>query len=58
MLSCARVCTLVQLVMEQEARVSSFKTELQKTQDMLQANVNKDLERQQSFLEKTRQEVK
>jgi hypothetical protein len=44
--------------MEQEARVAGFKTELSKAQDMVQANVNKDLERQQSYLDKMRTEVR
>jgi hypothetical protein len=33
--------------MEQEGRVSGIRTELTKAQDVVQANVTKDLERQQ-----------
>lgn len=35
-------------------RISTFKNELQKTQDVLASNVAKDLERQQTFLDKMR----
>ncbi|MEW5309028.1 MAG: hypothetical protein WDW38_000941 [Sanguina aurantia] len=50
--------TLDRITLEQEASIVGFKTELSKSQDMHIANVNKDLERQQSFLDKTRAEVK
>ncbi|KAG2490117.1 hypothetical protein HYH03_011423 [Edaphochlamys debaryana] len=46
------------IILEQEARIQGFKNELSKTQDMLQASVNKDLERQQSYLDKMKAEVR
>ncbi|KAF5841113.1 chloroplast tscA maturation factor [Dunaliella salina] len=42
----------------QESKVMGFKTELLKAQDMGHANVNKDLDRQQSFLDKMRTELR
>lgn len=49
---------LLQVILEQEARVTSFKVELQKAQDMHTANVNKDMEKQQNYLDKMRAEVR
>jgi len=49
---------LEKVIMEQDARIAGFKSELLKTQDLQSATVNKELERQQSFLDKMRAEVK
>uniref|UniRef100_A0A7S0X0E3 Uncharacterized protein n=1 Tax=Chlamydomonas leiostraca TaxID=1034604 RepID=A0A7S0X0E3_9CHLO len=46
------------VIMEQDSRVQLFKAELAKAQDNQAANVNKELERQQSFLDKMRTEVR
>ncbi len=39
-------------------RTSSFRNELQKAQDIQSGNLGKELERQQTFLDKTRAEIK
>ena len=48
----------LQTILEQEARVQGFKSEMSKTQDMHQANMNKDIDRQQSYLDKMKTEVR
>lgn len=50
--------SLDKVILEQEAKIVSFKTELSKSQDMFSANVHKDIERQQSYLDKMRAEVR
>ena len=45
-------------LMEQEARILAFKSELQKAQDMHLSAVTKDTERLQGSLEKMRTDVK
>ncbi len=49
---------LLQVILEQEAKVTHFKVELQKAQDMHTATVNKDMEKQQNYLDKMRAEVR
>jgi hypothetical protein len=49
---------MAQIILEQEARIEGFKTELHKSQDVQLSTVNKDLERQQNFLDKMRAEVR
>jgi|LauGreSuBDMM15SN_2_FD.fasta_scaffold440251_1 hypothetical protein len=44
--------------MEQEMRTSTFKNELQKTQDLQSGNMVKELERQQTFIDKMRAETR
>ncbi len=39
-------------------RTSSFRNELQKAQDIQSGNLGKELERQPTFLDKTRAEIK
>ena len=51
-------CAVVQAIMEQEAKIQSFKTALLSSQDTHQSNMTKDMERQQSFLDKMRVEVR
>eukprot|EP00798_Chlamydomonas_sp_ICE-L_P022860 gene22860-30033_t len=43
---------------DQEAKITSFRTELQKSADMNNSSMLKDLDRQQAYLEKMRAEVK
>lgn len=50
--------SLEKVILEQEANIVGFKTEISKSQDMFSANILKDLERQQSFLDKMRAEVR
>ncbi|KAJ9506574.1 hypothetical protein QJQ45_019006 [Haematococcus lacustris] len=49
---------LEKVMMEQESRVLGLKAELVKAQDVAAATMHKDLERQQSFLDKMRTEVR
>ena len=51
-------CLQPQIILQQEAKAMSSHSELQKSQDLQTASVNKDLERQNSFIEKMRTEVK
>ena len=44
--------------MEQEMRTSTFRNELQKTQDLQSGNMLKELERQQTFIDKMRAETR
>lgn len=50
--------SLDKALMEQEARILAFKSELQKAQDMHLSAVTKDTERLQGSLEKMRTDVK
>ena len=49
---------VLQVILEQEAKITSFKTELHKAQDMHIATINKDMEKQQNYLDKMRAEVR
>lgn len=49
---------LLQVVIEQENRIATFKAELLQKQDMHLATLHKDLERQQNYLDKMRAEVR
>ncbi|EFJ42659.1 hypothetical protein VOLCADRAFT_97250 [Volvox carteri f. nagariensis] len=49
---------LEKTILEQASTIQGFKTEMQKAQDMHQANVNKDMERQQGYLDKMKAEVR
>ncbi|GLI62367.1 hypothetical protein VaNZ11_004986 [Volvox africanus] len=49
---------LEKTILEQASTIQGFKNEMQKAQDMHQANVNKDIERQQSYLDKMKAEVR
>lgn len=51
------VCPL-QAMLEQEARLGGFKAELIQKQDMHLATLQKDLDRQQNYLDKMRSEVR
>ena len=55
---CSNAWCVLQIILEQEARIEGFKTELGKSQDVQLSTVNKDLERQQNFLDKMRAEVR
>ncbi|GFR47733.1 hypothetical protein Agub_g9497 [Astrephomene gubernaculifera] len=50
--------TLEKVILEQTAKIQGFKTELQKAQDMHHAAMDKDLEQQQSYLDKMKAEVR
>jgi hypothetical protein len=45
-------------MLEQDARIGSFKAELIQKQDMHLATLQKDLDRQQNYLDKIRSEVR
>lgn len=45
-------------MLEQDARIGSFKAELIQKQDMHLATLQKDLDRQQNYLDKMRSEVR
>jgi hypothetical protein len=47
-----------QAMLEQDARLGGFKAELIQKQDMHLATLQKDLERQQNYLDKMRSEVR
>lgn len=49
---------LEKVMLEQDAKVTGFKNELQKTQDVHLASVNKDLERQQNLIDKIRSDIR
>lgn len=51
-------CCPVQAMLEQEARLGGFKAELIQKQDMHLATLQKDLDRQQNYLDKMRSEVR
>ncbi|KAG2453037.1 hypothetical protein HYH02_002372 [Chlamydomonas schloesseri] len=53
-----KTVVLEKSILEQESKIQSFKSELQKTQDMHQATVNKEMERQQNFLDKMKAEIR
>lgn len=52
------LCLLLQVSLEQDARINSFKAELIQKQDMHLATLQKDLDRQQNYLDKMRSEVR
>lgn len=51
-------CIALQAILEQEARINAFKAELIQKQDMHLATLQKDLDRQQNYLDKMRSEVR
>lgn len=55
---CVCCVCMLQAMLEQEARLGGFKAELIQKQDMHLATLQKDLDRQQNFLDKTRSEVR